>query len=401
MFLAAVGPCQAYSVLTHEAIVNSVWHTHIKPLLLERFPEATPEELREAYSYVYGGCLIQDLGYVPFSSRRYSDLVHYVRSGDFVAALIRESATLNEYAFALGALAHYASDHRGHPTINAATAIIYPKLQTKFGDSVTYEDSPPSHLKVEFSLDVVQVSRGLYAPDAFHGFIGFRVEKPLLERAFLDTYGIDLKDEFGTLDLAIETYRFSVGKLIPEMTKVAWQSKRTDIAKLSPGMTKKKFLYAMPRRRYEKEWGRTYHQPGPGARFMAVMFRLIPTFGPFKAFRFQPVPNKVENAFLQSFEETVEQYRVLLADVKTDRLNLKLTNYNLDTGKPTRAAEYRLADETYERLLDKLAERKFGDLNPALRADILSFFDQAAPGQVPEKARRQLESLRASEAATQ
>ena len=106
----------SYSVLTHEAIIDSVWDTSIKRLLLKRFPDATPERLVEAHAYAYGGSIVQDMGYYPFGSQFFSDLLHYVRSGDFVLNLIRDSQDLNEYAFSLGALAHYAADNTGHTT---------------------------------------------------------------------------------------------------------------------------------------------------------------------------------------------------------------------------------------------------------------------------------------------
>jgi hypothetical protein len=57
--------CRAYSVLAHEAIVDSAWDTNIKPILRKRFPNATPDELRQAHGYAYGGAIIQDLGYYP------------------------------------------------------------------------------------------------------------------------------------------------------------------------------------------------------------------------------------------------------------------------------------------------------------------------------------------------
>src|ERR1700743_121964 len=98
--------CAGYSVLAHEAIIDAAWKDGIVPLLLSRFPYATPEELLEAHSYAYGGAIIQDLGYYPFGSKFFSDLTHYVRSGDFVLALLRDAQDLNEYAFALGAAAH-------------------------------------------------------------------------------------------------------------------------------------------------------------------------------------------------------------------------------------------------------------------------------------------------------
>jgi hypothetical protein len=145
VLLALFSPtvCTGYSVLTHEAIIDATWKDSIEPLLLCRFPGATPEELLQARAYAYGGSLIQDMGYYPFGSKFFSDLTHYVRSGDFVVALIEESQNLNEYAFALGALSHYAADTSGHQNAtNLAVAIMYPKLARRYGSSVTYEDDP-------------------------------------------------------------------------------------------------------------------------------------------------------------------------------------------------------------------------------------------------------------------
>src|ERR1043166_8220512 len=385
-------PCHGDSVLTPQGIIDSVWDSNIRSLLLHRFPDATPEQLKEAHAYLYGGCLIQDMGYAPFSARMFSDLTHYVRSGDFVMTLLRDAQTLDEYAFALGALAHFASDHRGHPAVNHATAVIYPKLRARFGDVVTFEDNPASHLKTEFAFDVAQVSHGLYAPDAYHDFIGFKVSKPILERGFQETYGIAVNDIFGTLDLGIGTYRFAVGKLVPEMTKAAWQSKRSDIEKLSPGITRSKFIYSLPRRKYEQEWDKEYRGPGPFARFLALVFRLIPRFGPFKVMAFRPIPQSSEQDFLRSFEATVGQYRQRLEDVRRGRLSLP--NYNLDTGKPTEAGDYKLADEAYVHLLDKLAEHRFEMVTPELRKEILAFFSRADRSRLPAKTLQELEDLK-------
>jgi hypothetical protein len=153
----------AYSILAHEAIIDSTWDK-IRGLLLERFPSATPEELLQAKSYAHGGCLIQDLGYYPHGSRFYSDLTHYVRSGDFIEALLRDAQDLDEYAFALGALAHYAADTNGHEAVNRAVPLLYPKLARKHGNIVTYEDDPVAHLKTEFGFDVLQVAKAGMPP---------------------------------------------------------------------------------------------------------------------------------------------------------------------------------------------------------------------------------------------
>ena len=348
-------------------------------MLLKRFPAATPEELEKAHAYAYGGCILQDMGYYPFSSRLFSDLTHYVRSGDFIVALIRESQDLNEYAFALGALAHYAADNNGHRiATNLAVPILYPKLRKKFGKEVTYWDNPLAHIRTEFGFDVLQVAQGRYAPDRYRAFIGFKVSKPVLERAFLDTYGIEMKDVFGNLDLALGSFRYSVGSIIPGMTKVAWQLKKEQLIKEIPGTTKQKFLYNLSRSSYEKEWGTKYHRPGFRVRFVAWVVRIIPKVGPFKSLAFRAPTPEVEKMFMASFNATVDNYRELLANVSAGRL--QLANENFDVGQPSAAGKYAGADQTYDQLLDKLADRKFALLPAPLRANILDYYkDRKAP----------------------
>jgi len=86
--------------------------------------------------------------------------------------------------FALVALAHYASDIAGHPAVNQAVSIQYPKLRAKFGNSVGYAQDHTAHLKTESGFDTVQVAKNRYAPQQYHDLIGFQVSKPLLERTF-------------------------------------------------------------------------------------------------------------------------------------------------------------------------------------------------------------------------
>src|ERR1700739_1745192 len=236
--------CSGYSVLTHEAIIDAAWKESIVPVLLKRFPYATPEELLQAHAYAYGGAIIQDMGYYPFGNKFFSDLTHYVRSGDFVLALIEESKDLNEYAFALGALSHYAADTSGHQlATNRAVAIMYPGLAKKYGSVVTYQEKPSAHMKVEYGFDVDQVAEGKYAPKAYHDFIGFEVSKPALERAFARSYSLDMSSIFFSVDLAIDSYRHAISTLIPRMTKVAWHLKKNEIQHSDPSETKDKFIY--------------------------------------------------------------------------------------------------------------------------------------------------------------
>ena len=367
--------CSGYSVLTHEQIVDLLWDEQMQPLLLQKYPGASPDDLRVAHAYAYGGCLIQDMGYYPFGNKFFSDLAHYVRSGDFVQALLSEATDVNEYAFALGALAHYTSDITGHPSVNAAVAQGFPKLKAKYGPQVTFAENRKAHIQTEFGFDVVQVAKNRYTSDSFHNFIGFQVSKPVLERAFLKTYGIEMKDVFSSVDLSIGTFRRSISSVIPEMTRVALLVKKDELVKEDPTFAKKKFLYNLKRTEYEREWGKGYQKPGVGARILAVLFRLVPKIGPFKAVGFKMPSPDTETRYLKSVNATVDQYGIYLRDSKADKLSLENTDF--DTGKPTVAGEYALTDEAYAKLLDKLADRKFADMTPALRQNILDFYSTA------------------------
>jgi hypothetical protein len=362
----------AYSVLTHEQIVDLVWTDQIRPLLLKRFPGLSEDEIREAHAYAYGGAVIQDLGYYPFGSTEFSDLVHYVRSGDFVFELLRQSQDVNEYAFALGALSHYASDVAGHPAVNQAVAIQYPKLQAKFGKSVRYAEDKTAHLKTEFGFDMAQVAKNRYASEQYHDFLGFKVSKALLERAFPVIYGVELNDVLTHEDLAIGSYRFSVSRLIPQMTQVALQTHKKDLMRETPSFAKQKFLYRLSRSDYEKEWGKDYVKPGLGTRILSTLLRYFPKIGPFKAMGFNNPTTQTEELYFKSINTTVDQYRVFLQQVRTD--SLVLPNRDFDSGNPTKAAEYPPTDGTYAKLLSQLSDRKFNLTSMELRANILDFY---------------------------
>ena len=368
----------AYSVLTHEEIVDLLWADEIRPLLLKRYPGMSEDQITEAHAYAYGGAVIQDLGYYPFGSTEFSNLVHYVRSGDFVRELLLESQDVNEYAFALGALAHYASDIAGHPAVNQSVAIEYPKLRAKFGKSVKYAQDKTAHLKTEFGFDMVQVAKNRYASQQYHDFIGFKVSKSLLERVFPVVYGVELKDVLTHEDLAIGSYRYSVSRMIPEMTQVALQTHKKDMMREQPDFAKRKFLYRLSRSEYEKNWGKDYAKPGFGTRVLSTLLRYMPKIGPFKALAFNNPTPQTEDLYFKSINTTVDQYRAFLEAVRTD--SLVLPNCDLDSGKLTKAAEYSLTDDTYAKLLSQLSERKFDSTPSELRANILDFYsDLAAP----------------------
>lgn len=370
--LMCIDSSSAYSVLTHEEIVDLLWTDEIQPLLLKRYPGLSADQIREAHAYAYGGAVIQDLGYYPFGSREFSNLVHYVRSGDFVRELLLESQDVNEYAFALGALSHYASDIAGHPAVNQAVAIEYPKLRAKFGKSVRYAQGKTAHLKTEFGFDTVQVAKNRYASEQYHDFIGFQVSKSLLERVFPVVYGIELKDVLAHEDLAVGSYRFAVSRLIPQMTQVALQTHKKEFMRETPNFARQKFLYRLSRSGYEKEWGKDYIKPGLGTRILSTLLRYMPKIGPFKGLAFNNPTPQTEDLYIKSINTTVDEYRVFLKQVSTD--TLLLPNCDFDSGRATKAAEYSLTDDTYAKLLAQLSERKFDLTSPELRDNILQFY---------------------------
>ena len=370
--IMCTGGLSAYSVLTHEEIVDLLWADEIQPLLLKRYPGLSQDQIREAHAYAYGGAVIQDLGYYPFGNKEFSDLVHYVRSGDFVHELLLESQDVDEYAFALGALSHYAADIAGHPAVNESVAIEYPKLRAKYGKSVRYAQDKTAHLRTEFGFDTVQVAKNRYASQQYHDFIGFQVSKPLLERVFPVIYGVELKDVLTHEDMAVGSYRFAVSRLIPQMTQVALQTHKKELMRETPDFAKRKFLFRLSRSDYEKQWGKDYVKPGTGTRILSTLLRYMPKVGPFKKLAFNHPTPQTEDLYIKSINATVDQYRAFLERVRTD--SVVLPNCDLDSGKETKASEYSLADDSYAKLLAQLSERKFDRATPELRENILQFY---------------------------
>ncbi|HUE39155.1 MAG TPA: zinc dependent phospholipase C family protein [Candidatus Binatia bacterium] len=397
----AASPAAAFSVLAHQGVVDAAWQSDIVPLLRKRFPQASDAELNEARAYAYGGSHLADLGYFPLGSELFSGLLHYVRSGDFVAELMHEAKSPNDYAFALGAMAHYVADSIGHPqATNRAVASIYPKLARKHGDTVTYADSPSAHLQTEFRFDVFQVARRGEIPDLFEHAMGFQVPRPLLEHSFQAVYGLELGDLFTSYDVALGTYRWAFRSLIDEATGIAWQLYRGDIESLEPSVSADGFLRAPSRADFEKEFGNTYRQPGYFAKFVAFFGNLLPNVGPFKRLPYKPLPDDVKQLYLNAFREVVAAYRKDLGELGRSRL--RLANVDLDTGRPSAAGEYTIADETYVELVSRLAKDDFAHASAALLGDLRRHFadrDAALAETSGRERRTVLEALSALDAA--
>jgi hypothetical protein len=377
--LAVTQTASAYSVLSHEALIDALWDTGLRAALLARFPHASADELKQAHSYAYGGAVIQDIGYYPKGNGYFSDLLHYARSGEFIEALLADSRTLDEYAFALGALSHYAGDNDGHRiATNPGEPMIYRNLQRKFGRVVTYEDDPYDHLRTEYAFDVEQVAEGHYAPEAYHDFIGFNVSKELLERAFRETYGFELDQIVPDFDKAIGSYRHALSTLIPFFTRVAWAEHENDIRHVRPSLTRKQFVYVMSRSSYEREWGKNYDRPTLADRILAFLVKLLPPIGRVKVLKFKPLTPPVEQLFMKSFNVASAEYR---GEINAARRNeFRLHNTNFDVGVVTGPGAYRLEDETYAYWLEQLETSNFAGVTPTVAHDIIGFYgDLSAP----------------------
>ncbi len=221
--------------------------------------------------------------------------------------------------------------------------MLYPKLKRKFGDVITYEDKPSAHLQTEFGFDVLEVAKGNFAPQAYHDFIGFNVARPVLERAFRDTYGFDLTIMFSNFDEAIGSYRHAVSKTIPMATRVAWAQRGDEIRKAKPGITRRRFVYIMSRSSYERNWGKQYDRPSLLDRILAFLLRLLPPIGPLKTLRFKMPTPPAEQLFMRSFDIAAHAYRDQLIDAGAGALHLENTNFDL--GRIAGPGEYWLQDD--------------------------------------------------------
>lgn len=390
--LLAPATLSGYGVLSHEELIDIAWDSDIRPALLKRYPNATVRQIQDAHAYAYGGSVIQDLGYYPFGNHHFTNFLHYIRTGDFVENLFRDAHTLNEFAFALGALSHYVADCGGHPAINVSEPIEYPNLAQRFGKVITYEDNPEAHLKTEFGFDVAEVAKQRYTAQQYHDFIGFEVSEELLQHAFSDTYGFSLLDFLHFEDLTIDTYRFGLSKVIPEMTKVAIANHRPASLPEKNDEARKLFLYHLSHADYEREFGKRYEKPGVFARILAWILKIIPKVGPFKAIKYRDPTPQTEDIYFKSMDSVVAEYHRRVQEV--DSGTLHLPTRNLDTGALTKAGDYQLADLSYSELARRMAHQHFEHLTPSLRDAVLSFF-ASGPAQHGANKKEWLETDRA------
>lgn len=372
----------AYSVLTHEELIDLAWNSSIRPLLLAKFPRATEGELIEAHAYAYGGSAVQDMGYYPFGKRFFSNLTHYVRTGDFVAWMLFNARSIDEYAFAIGALSHYLGDSIGHSqAVNPATAIEFPKLGKKFGPSVTYGESPHGHIRTEFAFDVEELTNFEFAPPTYLRRVGFKVPRKFLERAFVATYGFDIHEVLGKSRPAIKSYRTSVRSFIPAFAEAEAVLHRNQFPPHPDDEAYRIFEERVARTNYERRWKHTYKGPGFRAHLLAVLVFLIPKVGGASDLAIK-IPNaETQDWYLRSINHTVDVFRDTL-DKEREATDppVNLANLDLDTGRACTLGDYALADQTYGELLKRLTSHRNRPISGELKRHLLEYYGDAGSG---------------------
>ncbi len=373
-WLAETGSASAYGLLTHEALIDANWETTLAPAIRKRFPAVTDSSLQACHAFAYGGAIIPDMGYFPMGSHLFSDLLHYVRTGDFAEALIRDARSESDYAFALGVLAHYNADRYGHPIgVNPSVPLLFPK-KADGRTSMTYEENPTAHSRTEFGFDVLQVARGNYASEAYQHFISFEVADDLLKRAFEETYGLSVDSIFKNYDRSVRTFRWTVRDVVPQLTRNAWRSRRHQIRTQYPSATARQFHYRMRRAVFRKAYGEDYDRPGFGARLVAGLLHALPKVGPLRPLK-PVIPNEAAEAlFVRSFDSVARHYRQAVADD-----GVQLRNIDWDTGAPTGNGEYGLADTAYNTLLRRLHDRQWEGTSLPLRLHLLAYYNRSRP----------------------
>jgi hypothetical protein len=346
----------AYSILVHEAMIDSCWAASIQPLLLAKYPRSTKEQLRKAHAFAYGGAIAPDIGYFPFGKPLFTNLVHYVRSGDFVNALLADAQNIDEYAFAIGFLCHYVADKYGHSlATNKSVPILYPNERQKYGDIVTYEEDHLSHRRTEFGFDVLQIEEGGYSKINYHDFIGFEISNSVLGRAFAEVYGLDIHEVFANFSLATATLRWSFKKFFPTLTKAAWVLKKNELKKAHSGQTRG-----------------IYVRPGVIPIVLAFFVEIVPKIGPLRVVKFKPPGPVVEKLYHSSFDTALINYKAALQACQAG--TSRLANIDFDTGNFTTPGEYGMADKNYDLLLADLQKNNFRLLNDDLRVNIMEYY---------------------------
>jgi hypothetical protein len=373
-------PAGAYSLQTHEQLIDLTWQSSIVPLLRSRYPNITPQELERARSYAYAGSVIQDIGYYPFGDSFFSDLTHYVRTGDFIVHLFREAKDANQLAFAVGALSHYIGDNIGHSqATNRAVPVEFPKLAAKYGPVVTFGEDEHAHIQTEFAFDINEIAHHRLAPLPYLRHVGLNVPTAQLATAFYETYG--LSEDFSKARLRrvnVGGFRFAVRSFIPRIAYAVTILHRSRMPADSTSPELLKLEAEVARVTAENHWNDYRKKAGIGTYTLAGFIYIVPKIGPLKLLAIKGPSNQTEEEYVRSVNQCTDALSAVV-----NRFGIPhqaLPNRDLDTGAPVRPGAYRLTDETYAKLLHRLVADPHHTVPPGLKSDIVNYYaDPDAP----------------------
>ena len=397
--LLCPGHVAAYSLLTHEQLIDLTWKDSIVPLLLSRYPNLTPAELDRARAYAYGGCVIQDIGYYPFGDQSFSDLTHYVRSGDFVVNLFRNAHDANELAFAIGALSHYIGDSVGHAeATNIAVPIEFPKLRAKYGNSVSYAEGKHQHVQTEFAFDINEIAHHRVAPLRYMRHIGLQVSMHQLALAFYQTYGIT-EDFTGRRRINVRDYRFAVRTFIPRIAYAVTLLHHKDEPPDSTSPEVVELEKEAAEVAQDNNWQAYRRKAGIETHLIAGLLFILPKIGPLALVNVKGPTEQTEADYAHSVAVSTTALRRNLAritpvqarykgpipllgslthtnDTSPQRRdsNHQLPNRDLDTGRVVQPGGYSLTDSTYARLLHKIVQNPTQPIPPGIKEDIQQYY---------------------------
>jgi len=418
------GAAHAYSLLTHEQLIDLTWKDSIVPLLLSRYPTLTPAELEQARAYAYGGCVIQDIGYYPFGDVAYSDLTHYVRSGDFVVNLFRNATNADELAFAVGALSHYIGDSVGHAeATNVAVPVEFPKLGVKYGKTVNFAQGQRQHIQTEFAFDINEIAHHRMAPVHYLRHIGLEVPVKQLALAFYQTYGLN-EDFTGTRGrrVNVKDYRFAVREFIPRIAYAITLLRRKHEPPDPNTPEAVELENETAAVAIENDWQSYRRKAGIGTYTLAGLLFIVPKVGVLKMVDVKGPTAATEAEYMHSVTLSTAELRRTLAGftppggsqptvadkpapveaTKTQALPTHpveatllpktegpqqsrdprhpLPNRDLDTGLEVQPGGYSLTDITYARLLHLLTRQPALPIPPGIKEDIEAYYaDPNAP----------------------
>jgi Zinc dependent phospholipase C len=393
LLLACPRPAGGYSVLTHEEMIDLTWADSIRPLLLKRYPTLTNPQLREARAYAYGGCVIQDLGYYPFGKPIFSELLHYVRTGDFVSALFRDSKGPDDVAFAIGALAHYLGDTIGHPeAVNVAVGTGFPALAVKYGPNVNYAEGPREHVRTEFAFDINEITNHRVAPLAYLDHVGFAVPVPLLTRAFYDTYGLDLAKVLGTHRPTLKGYRFAVRSFLPRVAyaEVLLHRKHMPPDVSSPALDE--FNTEVAALSAADHWPAYRGHAGFGTHLLAGLILILPKVGTLADLAIKGPSPAAEQDYVNSVMRTETVFREILAQASHPS---GVGNKDLDTGNEVFPGTYPLEDYAYANLLHQMTRDPSSPIPSGIKHDLLIYFADMSKAKYIQADKRRLAQVEA------